>query len=384
MGKILDQYIFDIFHSLHTPALDEAVIFLTETLVWWVLVAFAIATAWRLWKNPDHRSKLLPAFFAVGAAAILALIFKSIFEAPRPYEITSLDPLVSVRTHSFPSSHTAVVFALMIPMFRIARWLGAGWLFFALLIGLARIYEHVHFPSDIAGGIFVGGITGAIFSHPTTEQYLRILWQEREFRRQSFHFLAGFLSVFAHWAGYLRLREIAVLLLLGLIASWLAAKGKFPLGARMCRLFDRPRDCQFPGRGAFYFLLGVGLSFFFFDVKIAYASILILSVGDSFNHLFAGRTPRLVNFPWNRRKNMVGVLVGVVTGTFAAQFFVPVWAAFLASSIAIFLETIPFHFRQFYVDDNLFVPLVAGAVMFVLTGGNSEKLQMTNEKGGRG
>ncbi|MBT3349341.1 phosphatase PAP2 family protein [bacterium] len=366
LAKISDQSTFAFVQTLRCECLDDWVIFLTEKLIWGVLMAFAIVTGFRVWKNPDNRSKLLPACFALVATAILGVIFKSFFAVPRPFETSAFDPLVAVRMFSFPSVHTALAFALMIPMFRISKWVGWSWLIFALVIGFARVYENVHFPSDIAGGIFLGGVTGAIFSHPATEDFLRLFWRELEFRRQSFHFLAGFLSVFAHWVGFFPLRVIAILLLAGLVVSWFAAKGRFPFAARIFQLFDRPRDSKFPGRGAFYFLLGVGLSFFFFDVKIAYAAILILSVGDSFNHLFAGRMPQIVNFPWNRRKNLVGVVVGILMGTFAAQFFVPGWAAFFASSVAIFLETIPFKFRKFYLDDNVFVPLVAGAVLYVL------------------
>ncbi len=227
-------------------------------------------------------------------------------------------------------------------------------------------YENVHWLSDIVAGGAIGGVIGAIFSRKETEHALRYAWQRWEFRRQSLHFLAGFLVVFAHWIGVLRLREIAVLLGAGLIICYLTARGKLPWMEKFLRLFERPRAYDFPGSGPFYFLLGTGLVFLLFPVKIAYASILILAVGDSFNHIFIERMPKNINLPWNRRKNITGVVLGIISGTFAAQFFVPWWAALLACGVAICLETYPWRVGNFFLDDNILIPLSAGSVLYFL------------------
>jgi undecaprenyl-diphosphatase len=366
IGKLLDQSIFQFFENIRCDVLDRGVIFLTERLIWGILIFFIGMTGYRLWTNPENQTKLLPAFFSVMVAGISAFILKALFDIPRPFLELSLEPLVHVSSSSFPSAHTAVSFALLIPFFRISRSIGWMWLFFSFIIALARIYENVHFPSDIAGGIFLGGIIGSYFSHSTIKKILNILWKELEFRRQSFHFVAGFLCVFAHWVGFLRLRWIAVFLLIGLILSLLSAKNKLPFIHKIVKLFDRPRDKKFPGRGAFYFLLGVFLTFLIFPVRIAYASILILSVGDSLNHLFAHKMPTHLCFPWNRRKNCAGVSLGIGFGTLAAQFFVSLIPAFLATTIAIMSETIPFRIRKFYLDDNIIVPLLAGTILMIL------------------
>lgn len=210
----------------------------------------------------------------------------------------------------------------------------------------------------------MGGVIGAFFSHPEVFKLIKVLWKDLEFRRQSFHFSTGFLCVFAHWTHFLRLRQLFFFLLLGLLISFISQKKNVPIISGVLEQFDRPRDKKFPGRGAFYFFLSVFLCLFIFPVKIAYASILILSVGDSLNHLFMNGFRR-IHLPWNRRKNIFGVVLGIVFGTFAAQFFVPVFAAFFASFVAIFAETIRFKIGKFYVDDNLFVPLLAGGILVV-------------------
>lgn len=363
----MDLEIFKFFNQhIHTSFLDQWIPILTEKILYIILGIFTLITGFRVWKNPDHQSKLVPALFSLLATGIITAIFKSFFDISRPFITLDVPALIKASLNSFPSGHTSAAFALLVPLWRISKRIGLLWFLFAILIGFARIYENVHYASDIAGGILVGGVMGAIFSHPVTEKVITTLWQDLEFRRQSFHFVAGFLCVFVHWIGILRLREIGALLLIGLIVSFLSARGKFPFAANIFKIFDRPRDLHFPGKGAFYFLLGVGLSFAFFEVQIAYASILILAVGDSLNHLFGERLPKRFNLPWNRRKSLFGVLIGIAWGTFAAQFFVPFIPAIIAATIAIFLETIPWRIGKFYIDDNVLVPLVAGCVLFLL------------------
>ncbi len=370
VGRLLDNFVFQFWvHQWRDPLLDEAIVFLTERFIWVILGLFAFVTALRVWQNENHRSKLVPAAFSVVTAGILAFIFKSFFHVPRPFFLYELEPLVHAGSYGFPSAHTAVAFALFIPFYRIWKPIGILWVIFAIMIGFSRVYENVHFPSDIAGGILLGGMVGAFFSHPEIRRMVALLWEEQEFRRQSFHFAFGFSCVFMHWAGFLRLWQIAVILVLGLIISFVSQYKKIPLVSDLLQCFDRARDKNFPGRGAFFFLLGVFLSILIFNkenIKIAYAAILILSVGDSLNHLFGTKLQR-IRFPWNKRKNMVGVTLGIISGTFAAQFFVPIIPAFIASAIAISLETMPVRIGKIYLDDNVFVPLVAGSILWLLT-----------------
>ncbi len=370
VGKLLDDFAFVFLQGeWRHPLLDQGIVFLTERLIFFILAFFVMVTALRVWQKPDHKSQLVPAAFAVITAGILAFVLKSFFHVPRPFLIYELEPLVRAGSYSFPSAHTAVAFALFIPFYRIWKPIGILWVIFAIMIGFSRVYENVHFPSDIAGGILLGGMVGAFFSHPEVRRMVTLLWEEQEFRRQSFHFALGFSCVFMHWAGFLRLWQIGVLLVVGLAISFISQYKKIPLISDILKHFDRPRDKDFPGRGAFFFMLGVFLSLLIFNqenIKIAYAAILILSVGDSLNHLFGTKLQR-VRFPWNKRKNMVGVGIGIASGTFAAQFFVPLLPAFIASAVAISMETIPVKVGKFYLDDNVFVPLLAGSILWILT-----------------
>lgn len=368
LGFWLDSQTFPILMQWHNPTLNAVIVFLTEYFIFALLGLFGAATMYRVWQNENNQSQLVPGCFAVLAAGILAYVLKSYFAIDRPYLQLALDPLVPGHSYSFPSGHTAVAFALLLPLWRINRYLGISWFLFAMAVGFARVYELVHYPSDIAAGVILGGLVGALFSHPESRKLFKVLWQELEFRRQSFHFACGFLCVFLHWAGALRLRFIAFLLVVGLIISLTAQYKNIPIISEILAKFDRPRDQEFPGRGAFYFCLGVFLTFLIWQqqhINIAYAAILILAVGDSLNHLFAAQVYRF-SLPWNRRKNVVGIVSGIIMGTLAAQFFVPFFPALIASTAAITAETFPWRVGKFYLDDNILVPLLAGGILWLL------------------
>jgi len=129
--------------------------FLASYLIW---VLFAgLLYLWII----DGRVKkevALHAFFAAIIALGIAEILKIIFHTTRPFVLEGLTPLTLTipNTGAFPSTHTAVAFALSISVWRHNKKI--GWLFLAvaLTIGLARVLALVHWPIDIAGGIAVG------------------------------------------------------------------------------------------------------------------------------------------------------------------------------------------------------------------------------------
>jgi undecaprenyl-diphosphatase len=87
------------------------------------------------------------------AADLLADAVKALVPRHRPFE-HQLGPRSS--THSFPSGHAATSFACAtvlsyyVPRYRVA--------FFALavLIGLSRVYNGLHYPTDVLAGAVLG------------------------------------------------------------------------------------------------------------------------------------------------------------------------------------------------------------------------------------
>lgn len=366
----LRPQLWQLIQNFHTPALDSISVIFTEHIFWGSIISLSIFSVWHMAKYKQNQYLLLPLLFSVLTTSIVIFILKAYFDFDRPFEVLNILPVIdldiSTSGTSFPSGHAAVSWALFLPLYRKHKTLGLIWFLFACLISLSRVYQILHFPTDIAAGIFVGGIIGSFFSHPTIAKILDLLWQNLEFRRQSFHFLAGFLCVFTHWIGLLRWRFILVILVLGLVLSWLAQRKRIPLVSTFLDLFERTEEKKFPGKGAFFYLFAVMASIILFPVKIAYASILILAVGDSMNHFFANVSQVKNQVPWNHRKTILGVILGIISGTFAAQFFVGLFPAFIATTITLLLESTRWNIQGFYIDDNITVPLVAGGMLLLL------------------
>jgi undecaprenyl-diphosphatase len=119
----------------------------------WIAVAIVLAV---LWRRPWL---LVGTAVAVVAADLLTTLVKHFVPRHRPFE-HQLGP--SERTHSFPSGHTATAFAgatmlaAYAPRYRVAFYV------LACLIGLSRLYNGVHYPTDVVAGAALGVVTALL------------------------------------------------------------------------------------------------------------------------------------------------------------------------------------------------------------------------------
>jgi dolichol kinase len=189
-----------------------------------------------------------------------------------------------------------------------------------------------------------------------------------EFRRKLTHFLIGLgfvclfnIRYFYDNAGIIILFLLIASMLLSITCKYLKPKTIL----LMLQLFDKPKDFErFPGKGAVYYLSGILVSVLFFDRSIASACIIILAVGDPAAHFFGryfGKTRLIIN----ERKLLEGTLAGVFFGTIAASFFVPFPLAFFGAAFGMIAEAV--ELELFNLDDNFFIPLVAGLVMTTIS-----------------
>ena len=97
--------------------------------------------------------------FLVFFSWILAYILKFLIHMPRPFDILpQVYPLLPENGYAFPSGHATFFMALTFSLFFLHRKAGYIFMFFALLIGFARIIAGVHFPIDILGGFILGAL----------------------------------------------------------------------------------------------------------------------------------------------------------------------------------------------------------------------------------
>ncbi len=101
--------------------------------------------------------EILLVFFSGILAWFLAYGLKYLFHAGRPsLVLPKVIPLISETDFSFPSGHATFFMALAFAIFFSHKKAGYWFIFFALIIGIARITAGVHFPIDILGGYVLG------------------------------------------------------------------------------------------------------------------------------------------------------------------------------------------------------------------------------------
>lgn len=97
-------------------------------------------------------------FVVVPATGFTALsVFRRYYDAPRPYEVLAIDPLIEKDTmgHSFPSRHTFSLMMIACSWCVWNVWVGVVLVVCSCAFGAIRVIGGVHFPRDvIAGALF--------------------------------------------------------------------------------------------------------------------------------------------------------------------------------------------------------------------------------------
>lgn len=152
---------FDFLHALqnlHTPILDNIMIF-TSTLgdagaVWVALTIILLCIK-------KYRKCGLHMFIAMLIGVIVGnLILKNAFQRIRPYDIDLItQPLGKVPTDfSFPSGHSMNSVAAAFTIFFYDKRIAIPSMILAIAICFSRMYNFVHYPTDVFGGVILGVI----------------------------------------------------------------------------------------------------------------------------------------------------------------------------------------------------------------------------------
>jgi undecaprenyl-diphosphatase len=119
-----------------------------------------VSSARNVFQNFIERLKeIFRVIIACGVAWLLAEVLKLFFKTPRPpLALHNVHALFSETGYAFPSGHAIFFSAIAVSLYFINKKVGYWFIFFALLIGLARITAGVHFPMDILGGFIIGSL----------------------------------------------------------------------------------------------------------------------------------------------------------------------------------------------------------------------------------
>lgn len=110
----------------------------------------------------DHR--LLRTVITPAVAFVALSFFRKWCNAPRPYEVLDITPLIhkDTRGNSFPSRHVFSVFVIDMAFWWVCPLLGGVFLAIGVLIALIRVIGGVHFPRDVLVGAVMGAACGAV------------------------------------------------------------------------------------------------------------------------------------------------------------------------------------------------------------------------------
>ena len=163
-----------IFHFLNSFAhrsylLDNFILRVSETRL--TTGAFIVALFWAAWEvegksNPEKREILLFGLFtsvlSVLVARVLALMLpfrdRPLHTPDIGYRLPyGMQPDSLINWSSFPSDHATMFICLAITLWMVSRRLGAlAFVYVLFVIDLPRIYDGIHYPTDILAGTLLG------------------------------------------------------------------------------------------------------------------------------------------------------------------------------------------------------------------------------------
>ncbi|MBA3649779.1 MAG: phosphatase PAP2 family protein [Chitinophagales bacterium] len=160
---------FFINQDIHTSFLDTILVPLRNQNFWIpVYVLLAAYFVWRFKKN----CWIIFAF--AGLTFLMTDQISSDFIKPWVHRVRPChDPVMEAKVRtlvgcgsgfSFPSSHATNHFGLSLFLIMVLRkrirWTTPVLIFWAAIISFAQVYVGLHYPSDVFGGMLIGGLIG--------------------------------------------------------------------------------------------------------------------------------------------------------------------------------------------------------------------------------
>lgn len=141
--------------------MDMLMILLAKYLYIVIIVVFIV---YALFQSRETQKKLfILTIIALPIIYIFAKIAGHFFFDPRPFVTMHIKPLIPhAADNGFPSDHTLISAAFASVLFVFSKKWGVGAFILALLVGISRIYVHVHSPIDILGSIVISIVATAL------------------------------------------------------------------------------------------------------------------------------------------------------------------------------------------------------------------------------
>lgn len=138
------------------------IVILASFLIW--IMFLGVVALWVI----DGRVKKETALHSLLSASIswtLANMIKSVYPTLRPFHLNGGEILTFTESYkgaAFPSSHSAIAFALAVTIWLHNRRLGTIFLLAAIGVAAGRVLANVHFTVDVIVGGLIGVLVGII------------------------------------------------------------------------------------------------------------------------------------------------------------------------------------------------------------------------------
>lgn len=152
------KYIYENLRSAFADTFMKFITLFGEGGIFFICIALVL-----LFFKKTRKTGIMLSISLIIGLIVCNMTLKPIIARPRPYIYTGLEPLIErPGDFSFPSGHTVASFeAATVFMLRDRRF-GIPLLILAVLIAFSRLYLHVHYPTDIIGGMVLGTLSGII------------------------------------------------------------------------------------------------------------------------------------------------------------------------------------------------------------------------------
>lgn len=164
----MDAVVVEYAHSIigRFPFFDGVAVFLGQYMPYLFVIVFVLLPYARgtfgtgpalLRKQRRLHFVLMTVLAFLIASGIAAPLIHYLYGRARPFAAFDWTPLFAHEaTPSFPSRHATIMFVLAAAMWQLKRSWGYWFFGLAAIIGIARVYSLVHYPTDILAGALIG------------------------------------------------------------------------------------------------------------------------------------------------------------------------------------------------------------------------------------